>query len=313
MGVSIFTHDRISLIAGLMANTGLLYGSNALQTINVTRNTPKNAQSAVGFLGIVDYTNGIVTSDVTLDTILTEGSVAAAATSTPNLWGNQTVNLATESYALTSFAMAMAAGSPATANYGYITAGMASYLKTKAQPTASAGTDFQMVLGDEGHGLILVADWGTTDGNTAPAWKSTIPTLAADGTLTSIGDYGLPASVQSLHLSASINRDHVLDLRSTRPCAFITTYPIDMSMDMEVYQLPGTIDATDTANPFVTTPQWSALTALTIQANSGGKVYSKAIGLVKQTEGDSVSVGRYLAYTVNFKCTDMWIPLGTPT
>jgi len=318
---NIYTHDRVDLTAGLMGNATLLYGGNALQTVNITRNTPKGVQSAIGYLGCVDYTHGVVTSDVTLDTILIEGCTAPATgpsdanpSSTINKWGQQTIDLATEKYYLTSFAMALAAGTPATCNYGWITAGLASYLKTKVSPTSGTyygtGSNVQMVLGDESNGLILLAAWaapvagaGQVDMSTG-TYNSTIPTLDANGNLTSVSDYGLPVGVQSVHLSSSLNRDNVLDIRSTRPAAFITSYPIDMSMEMEVYQLPGTSDASTQK------PAWNQLTSLTVMAANGGKVYAKALTPQKLTEGESSAVGRYIAYTVNFRVTDLWVPVG---
>ena len=300
--MNVYTHDRIDLLNGLLANTTLLYGANALQTVNITRNTPKNPQSAVGYLGIVDYTRGVVTSDVTLDTILVEKTdplKLAAANSSVNVLGGTAVNLATEAYALTSTAMSFAAGTPATVNYGWITAGLASYLKTKAQPSVSDGTQFAMCIGDEGNGLLLIATWS----GTAPT-TSTVPTLDVNGNLTSVSDYGLPVGVQRVNMNANINRDQVLDMRSTRPATFVTTYPIDCAMDMEVYQLPGTTD------PTVTVPAWKQLTSLSVvSAADPTKVYAKIAGLQKQTEGESIAVGRYLSYTVNFRGTDLQIPI----
>jgi hypothetical protein len=150
-----------------------------------------------------------------------------------------------------------------------------------------------------GNGLLLLATWT----GAAPA-ASTVPTLDANGNLTSISDYGLPVGVQRLNMSANINRDQVLDVRSTRPCAFVTTYPIDVAMDMEVYQLPGTSD------PSTTAPVWGQLSSLAVvSAADPTKIYAKVLGLVKQTEGESIAVGRYLSYTVNFRGADLWIPL----
>ncbi len=303
--MNVFTHDRVDLTAGLMANATLLYGGNALQTINITRNTPKNPAQAIGYLGIVDYTRGVVTSDVMLDAILTEkdaGSpLLASANSSAYKYAGQTVGLDTEAYAMTSFAMALAAGTPVTSNYGWITGGLASYIKTKAQPTVSDGTQVAMVLGDEGHGLVLLATWS----GSAPT-SAFIPVMSDAGVLGSVSDNGLPIGVQSLNLSANINRDQVLDVRSTRPACFVTTYPVDIGMDMEVLQLPGTTD------PTVTAPAWGQLQSLKIVAASDPTIiYANILGLQKQTEGESSSVGRYLAYTVHFRGTELWFPCNT--
>ena len=306
--MNVYTHDRVSLTGGLLAISTLLWGGNALQTINVTRNTPKNPAQAIGYLGIVDYTRGVVTSDVMLDAILTEKASGdaqlASANSTAYKYAGQNVGLDTEQYAMTSFAMALAAGTPVTSNYGWITGGLASYLKPKAQPTASDGTQVAMVLGDEGHGLVLLATWS----GSAPA-SSTVPVMSDAGVLGSVSDNGLPIGVQSLNLSANINRDQILDVRSTRPATFVTTYPVDVGMDMEVLQLPGAAGAI--ADPSTTAAVWGQLTSLKIVAASDPTIiYANILGLQKQTEGESSSVGRYLAYTVHFRGTELWIPCG---
>jgi len=166
--MNVFTHDRIDLANGLLANTSLLWGQNALQTVNITRNTPRPQNQAVGYLGVVDYSRGVVTSDVTLDTILVEGCTACVndptqtAISSINRYAGMSVSMTSELYALTSFAMALASGSPITANYGWITAGLASYLSTKPQPTLSDGTQFAVVVGDYHNGITLVATWSGT-------------------------------------------------------------------------------------------------------------------------------------------------------
>lgn len=310
---TIFTHERVDLAAGLLAIPTLLWGGNALQTIQVTRNTPRNPQQAIGYLGVVDYTRGIVTSDVSLDTFLVEhngggeANLLASANSAINKYAAQTITAGTESYALTSFALACAAGAPTTANYGWMTAGMASYLKTKAAPAVSNGDVFAMVLGDEGSGLALVAEWGDMDGDTdgdqGPT-TSTIPVIHDDGTSGTVSDSGIPAGVQNVNIQGNINRDNVLDIRSSLPCAFITTYPVGITMDMEVYQLPGTTD------PSTTPPAWNYLKSLSIvSAADATKIYAKITGLAKQTETESIGVGRYLSYNVNFQGSEIWMPL----
>ena len=316
--MNVYTHDRVDFAGGLMANTSLLYGKNALQTINVTRNTPRNAQSAIGYLGIVDYTRGIITSDVTLDSILVEhgsgsgsvnasdtitgiGSVLACPGNSVNLWGGVNVNLATEIYALTGCSLSFAAGSPSTVNYQWITAGLASYIKAKVAPAISDGTQFAMVLGDMGAGLLLIATWS----GSAPT-QSTVPTVDANGNLTSVSDYGLPVGVQRVNMSSTINRDHILDVRSTRPVAFVTTYPIDVNLDLEVHQLPGT----GTVDAGTIAPAWNQLTGLAVvSASDVTRVYAKTTGLVKTNETESIAVGRYLSYNVQFHGTDLQIPL----
>jgi hypothetical protein len=308
---TIFTHERVDLATGLLAVPTLLWGGNALQSIQITRNTPRNPQQAIGYLGVVDYTRGIVTSDVSLDTFLvehnTDATLLASAASAINKYAAQTITAGTESYALTSFALACAAGAPTTANYGWMTAGLASYLKTKAAPAVSDGNVFAMVLGDEGSGLSLVAEWGDmdeeTDGNQTPS-TSTIPVIHDDGTSGTVGDSGLPAGVQSVNIQGNINRDNVLDVRSSLPCAFITTYPVGITMDMEVYQLPGTTD------PSTTPPAWNFLKSLSIvSAADATKIYAKITGLAKQSETEAIGVGRYLSYNVNFQGSEIWMPL----
>lgn len=307
--MNICTHDQIDLAAGLLGKTTLLYGGNALQTISVTRNTPRNPNQAVGYLGIVDYNRGIATSDVSLDTILVEScslvdmdATGDGKVSSLSRYANKQVDLLNEEYSMTSFAMALAAGSPVTANYGWITAGSASYLASKTQPASSDGTQFAVVMGDDEHGLVLVATWG----GTAPT-AGTIPIIKADGTAGTVTDSGLPAGVQSINLAGNINRDNVLDVRSSRPIQFVTQYPLRITMDMEVYQLPGTTD------PNATAPRWNDLKALEIKSreniSSAQKTYAKITGLAKQTEGESVSVGRYLAYTVNFEGSELYFPI----
>ena len=308
MSITVYTHDRIDIAAGPLASaTKLLWGGNALQTVNITRNTPRNPQQAIGYLGVVDYTRGIITSDVTLDTILVEGCAEpdidpAGGSSSINKYAAQTIDLGSETYAMTSFSMAMAAGSPATMNFGWITNTLASYLAVKDQPAASDGTQFAVVLGDEGQGVDLVATWE----GTAPSATTDLPVLDTNGNLTTVTDHGVPAGVQSLNIAGHINRDQVLDVRTSLPIAFITTYPVNITADMEVYQMPGTNPPT---NPGAS--QWGKLRSLLVQQRLGAtpKKYIKINGMTKITEGESVSVGRYLAYNVHFEGTDIFLPL----
>jgi len=110
-----------------------------------------------------------------------------------------------------------------------------------------------------------------------------------------------------MNISGNINRDQVLDVRSTRPQCFVTTYPVRITCDMQVYQLPGTTD------PNTTAPAWGELQSVTIQSrdqiNNANKVYATVGGLVKQTEGESINVGRFLAYTVNFEGREIYFPI----
>jgi hypothetical protein len=317
MALKCFTHDRIDLAAGLLARPTLLYGANALQSITITRNTPRQGQQAIGSLGIVDYTRGIVTSDVTLDAIVIEaGSLAAIPvdpevdpSSAINKYAGVDVDLATEAYAMQAFSFGAQAGQPTTASYGWLTAGMASYLINKAQPAASDGTQVQVVLGDEGAGLSLVATWA--GGHTAGT--DTVAILDASGNPATTGDSGLPSGVQSVNVSGNINRDQILDVRSSRPQKFVTTYPVGMTLDLEVYSLPGTAAQLSAGtlpwSPSVL-PAWDKLTELAIvQRTTLTNVYCKIKGLAKQTEGESVAVGRYLAYTVSFEGSEIFMPI----
>lgn len=316
---SIYTHDRIDSGAGLLAVPTLLWGKNALQTITITRNTPRNRQSAIGYLGVVNYARGVVTSDVALDTILVEhnGDVAsgdpdllASVNSTINKYAGLDVDLigGSEVYALTSCALGFSAGNASTCNYGWLTAGLASSLAIKPQPTASAGDVYAMVLGDQGSGLILVATWNDIDsvtaGNQTPA-IGTIPTLDANGNVvTTLTNSGIPAGVQSINMSGNINRDQVLDVRSTRPCFFQTTYPVDVSMDMEVYQKPDTSAVAAKPNG------WNYLSSVAVaSAADNTKIYAKVTGLAKQSETETVSTGKYMTYSVRFEASELWIPL----
>ena len=313
--MTVYTHDRINKAAGpFTAGKGLLFGLNALQSINVTRNRPRSPVQAIGFLGIVDYTTGVVTSDVTLDCILVEGcdaadDIAAGGDNFVYTYASKKIAIGSESYALTSFSAHLAAGSPSTCNYGWITAGPASYMAVQASPNRSVGTDYAVVLGDEGNGLVLTGTWSPA----TPAVDSTTTELVSimfNGALTSIADNGIPAGVQSINMSTNINRDQVLDVRSSIPQAFVTTYPVDVKMDMEVHQMPGT-------NPPVvgqTQAPWQNLTDLLVASRLNTvKKYFIAKGLTLVSEGETVSVGRYLSYTVHFDCADLCFPITATT
>lgn len=319
-----FTHDRINLSGGVLAQPGVLWGNNALQNISITRRTPHNPIQAVGHLGIVDYTSGVVISDLTLDTILVEGCDKADTTGKTNsvyAYAALNVVLGTETYVLTSFAASFTAGQPATANYGFLTPTLASYLDIQAAPTLETGEEssYAVVLGDDGSGIDLVATWKAG----FAGLSSTIPVIDNTGALATIADNQLPAGVQSLNVNATINRNNVLDVRTAQPVQFVTTYPVEMTVDMNVFAAPSLVAAGDPAYK----AQWDQLVDLAVTSrgvaggvkhlagtpsgylSSSGDTYIKVIGLKKNSEGDSVSVGQYLQYTVQFIAADVLMPL----
>lgn len=337
MSYTILTHDRIvtqSPATGLLSKTGLVYGGNALQSITIGRHTPKDPVSAVGWLGIVDYHSGVITSDVQLDCILTENSSKADITTFNNSsykYAAKSIILGTESYVLTSAAIALQAGSPATLNLGFLTGTLASYLATYAaqQSVLTAGEEAQyaVVMGDDGSGIYLDPTWisGTN------AQVGTIPVMDSSGVLqNNLNDRGLPGGVQSLQFSASINRDQILDVRTTQAIDFVTTYPIDVSMDAEVYSLPcasgvatpGASGYTGERGQF--SHVFNKLQHLGVRSTNLGKhpttpapagtasnndAYVQARGLTLEDESEAISVGRYLSYTMRFRATDLILPL----
>lgn len=190
------------------------WGRNALQTVTITRRTPFNPQQAIGYKGIVDYTSSPFTSDVTLDCILTEGSVDATGNSVYNFADDEVV-VGKESYVLTSCALNFQAGNPATVNYGYITAGNASELDANLNPKTLQGGEearFAVVMGEDGSGIYIFAEGSDSS------------------------SFYLPAGVQTLGFNATLNRNQILDVRSSEPVQFITTYPLDLSVNLEVLQ-----------------------------------------------------------------------------
>jgi hypothetical protein len=327
--MAVITHEQIkteSLTAntdGVLSMAGILWGKNALQNITITRNSPKDPQQAIGHLGIVDYTTGVVTSEVTLDCILVEScDKADPSTDKKNSiyrYAAQAIAAdGSESYVLTSFAMSLAAGAPATVNFGYMTPTIASRLTTQAQPsTVEQGEEssYAVVMGDDGSGLILVPTW---DAAFTPD-ATHVPYIDKNGALQSgssgIDGHGLPAGVQRLNFNGTINRDHVLDMRTAQPVQFVTTYPLDMRCDMDIFNLP-TASAATPAN------LWDMLQGIAIQAlnldkhrtgftdiASSGDNYLRAIGFRKVSDTESVSVGQYLTYSVNFIVADLVMPL----
>jgi len=321
--MAVFTHDLIDVTTGVLAATNIMWGGNALQSVTITRNTPHEPKQAVGYLGIVDYTSGQVTSEVTLDTIVTEACTAAGSGSAPGnsvyKYAKQTVTTGTESYALTSFSMVFTAGQPATANYGYLCAAMASGLATlSSQPTNAMGEEavYAVVMGDDGSGITLVP---TFDSSFTPTINTTgVPIITDNGTFAtgSISDGGLPAGVQSLNVQCQVNRDHILDVRTAQPIQFVTTYPLTMTADMEVFTEPTSGSGSSLVHGL------TKLTELQVQAGSltkhltgggathatAGKIYVRLIGFMQVRAGESVSVGRYLAHTFNFDLANVVMP-----
>ena len=331
----IFTHDRISLSSGLLnkLTTGRhLWGNNALQNVTIGRNTPKEVQQAIGHLGIVDYVSGTITSDVQLDTVLVEACDKAVPGSSVYKYGNVPLAPGSESYVATAFNLGFTAGSPATFGVQLLTSGLASYLDVEDQPTPETGEEssFAVVMGDDGSGCIVVATW---DGATPVT--GTVSVIDKNNNLDSqiVSDNGLPAGIQSLNFSANINRDQILDIRSASPVQYTTSYPIDITVDMEVYQPPhyGTNtpgganynpDREDTATP-VFGGAWDKLRNISVQAlaldkhptgtnltpPTAGEAYVNAIGLTKQSETETAAVGRSLMYNVSFTAADLEVPM----
>jgi hypothetical protein len=347
--MGILTHDRIKLDgtqAGALAPAkGLLWGQNAVQQIQISRNTPSNPVQAVSKLGVVDFTSAASTSDITIETVLVEGcdkavvpSGVGVANSSAHRYANRQITLGVESYVLVGLAMQFSAGNPTSVSYNYITAGLATYLDTQDQPDPGVGeeSDYAVVLGDDGSGIIILALWDIPGGGTAI--EGFIPVIDENGALqsgspTAPGDSGLKAGVQSIGMNCSINRDQVLDVRSTQPVQFVTQYPLNITMDMEVYDLPlrtgqvGPGEAGWDPEAGANFPIFPYLTDLSVAAHSltkhrssgptgwsapgvatAGDLYCKVTGLRKQTETESINVGSFLSYTVNYTGSDMVIP-----
>ena len=312
-------HHNIDLTGGVMSKPGVAWGGNALQTITIARHTPFNPQQAVGYKGIVDYTSSPVTSDLTLDCILTENSVAASPETSVYNHADLEVIIGEESYVLTSCNINFQAGNPATVNYGYITAGLADALLATANPAVLKDGEeaaFAVVMGEDGQGVNLIA-------------------LNKAGTT-----FVLPAGVQTLGFTASLNRNQILDVRSSSPIQFVTTYPLDLSVNLEMLQTRGFKDADGsvigTGEDTATGRQALAksLDAITVQCGASaeenglkttpagnrdpgkqgtptakGIVLTKATGLMLTEEGESVNVGGNLTFTYNYTAADILLPL----
>lgn len=321
----IFTHDFIDLTTGILSKTGVLWGKNALQSITIARQTPRTPHQAIGYLGIVDYSRGVVTSDLSLDSILVEQCAKAfpnggaepdasgfGSARSVYSYGRQKISVGIEEYVLTSMAVAFQAGAPATANYGYLTAGMASSLGILAQqppPRKGEEDPFAVVMGDDGSGLAIAAEGGTMQGAAIGQVSYIDPQT---GLLSTFNDGGIPAGLQSLNFSARINRDNVLDVRSVVPVQFTTIYPIDVSCEMTLHVLPtdGRLDSI--ARLIVKGAGRSYTNPTTRDPNTDvghSDEYVRAVDLKRQTEQESISVGRYRAFTMNFSGADLWVPI----
>lgn len=344
--MAIYTHEQIDLAGGIFSKINAdrnMWGNNAVQSISISRNSPREAQQAIGHLGIVDYTSGIVSSDVQIDCILTEGSSKAGLNTSVYKYGRLNLTAGGESYVATSFGLGFSAGSPATFSIGLLTNGLASYMGilTEADtPDVETGEEssFAVVMGDDGTGILIAATWK----GTAPDGSgSTIPVYDATGALVFRPDNAIPPGVQSLNFNSTINRDQILDVRTSAPVQYITTYPIDTSVDMEVFEPPYDGDnqpgetgyQPDRAVTNVYGSYWDKLDTLSVITNNLDKhnnsadanatlaptsdpaspatatAYVKAIGLVKQSESESVSVGRQISYSVNFSAADLQVPM----
>lgn len=312
-------HHNINLGSGVMSKPGVAWGNNALQTITIARHTPFNPQQAVGYKGIVDYTSSPVTSDLTLDCILTENSVAASSETSVYNHADLEVIVGEESYVLTSCNINFQAGNPATVNYGYITAGLAEALLATANPAVLKDGEeaaFAVVMGEDGQGVKLVG-------------------------LNKAGQtFTLPAGIQTLGFTASMNRNQILDVRSSSPIQFVTTYPLDLSMNLEMLQSLGYKDAegnvigsgtgtaidrqalakqlndltvscgaSTAADGLLTSPTGNRNPAVAGTPKVLGIQLVKASGLMLTEEGESVNVGGNLTFTYNYTAADIEIPL----
>lgn len=289
-------HHNIDLSGGVMVKPGVVWGNNALQTITIARHTPFNPQQAVGYKGIVDYTSSPVTSDLTLDCILTEQSDTASDATSVYKHADLEVQVGSESYVLTSCNINFQAGNPATVNYGYITAGLASELLATADPTVlTAGEEaqFAVVMGEDGKGVNIVAL-----NHTGAAFE-------------------IPAGAQTIGFTASMNRNQILDVRSSSPVQFVTTYPLDLSVNLELLQkIVGTnlgsieIKPGASTSGLTTTASGNRAAGTGVNGNNGAcGSFVKATGMKMTESGESVNVGGNLTYTYNFTAADILLPL----
>ena len=274
--MAVIQHHQIVTASGVLlpSNFGTItvpFGGHALQTVTIARNTPRNPQQAIGYKGIVDYTSAAATSDITLDCILIEGGTLCTVADSPA--ANSSVYryaALTSGCVLTSCNLGFTTGNPATVAFGYQMAGAAGTFTTSGDPSVSDGDDVAVVLGDDGLGISI---------------------LGGSGLVT------LPSGIQSMNFASTINREQILDIRSVTPIQFVTTYPINVTMDVQYFD---TFTVSDTV----------AQAYLSIgQVSDTSKIYVKIMGLRKVTENESINVGGYLTKTQNFVGTDLFIPL----
>lgn len=321
MATTIFSHYDVDFEAGLptklpTADTAA-WGDNALQTVTIARHFPRDPQQAIGHRGVVDFTSGQRTTDLTLDCILTEQTAEAVdgtGASGTSIYKHAERSLAVgqESYVLTSCNVGFTAGAPATVGYGYLTSGAGSALEklSSAPGVLTDGEEayYAVVMGDDGSGVVLISklngSWVTANGQ----------------------ELVLPSGVQSLRFSSTINKDRIMDIRSAQPVQFITTYPIDITADIETMDKSGT------------TWQAGNLTAIGVRLNNvdnhadrtgysatpsstypgdrtntnfaaSDKDLVLASGLTKIEETETLNVGGHLTYTYNYNVADLAIPL----
>jgi hypothetical protein len=281
--MSVVQHFNINTGAGVLVRPGVAWGGNALQTVTIARNTPKTPVQGVGYRGVVDYTSGQVTTELTLDCILTEETDEALAATSVYKHGEQALVVNQESYVLTSCAINFQAGNPATVNYGYLTAGLGSSLEalTQAPDVLTAGEEavFAVVLGSDGSGIALTAKQGA-------------------------GDIILPSGIQTIGFQSNIARQNIMDVRASQPFQFATTYPIESSLNLELFDI-GSLDITKMSELKV------VLAGLNNHVSKSAltKVLVHATGLTSTGNNESVNVGGYLTRTFNFTVADLLIPL----
>jgi hypothetical protein len=308
---NIFSHHELDLTSGVMAApasgvSDTMWGNNALQTVTVARHRPRDPQQAIGYRGIVDYTSGQQTSDFTLDCILTEQTDQAVDGVGPSgtsiyKFADDEVIVGQESYVLTSCNVGFTAGSPATVSYGYLTTGIGSALSElgSAPDVLKDGEEsyFAVVMGDDGSGVQLVTYNGS-------AW------VANNGVA--------PSGVQSLSFSSTINKDNVLDIRAAQPIQFITTYPIDITCDIETYDKGGSVGSLTTLGVSLANlnnhADRSGYTSPSRDPGVNFGALSKNLvlcrGLILVDDQESLGVGGYVTYSYNYTASDIAIPLG---
>lgn len=297
--MSVTQHHSINTASNLQGimdkiNGSAAWGGNALQTINITRNTPRNPHQAVGYRGVVDFSSGQITTELSLDCILTEQAVEATVDSGIYKHAEQDMVVGLESYVLNSFSVGFQAGNPATLKFGYLTSGLGSALIAAAQAPAvlvdGEEAVFAVVMGSDGSGVSIV-----------------------DATGAAI----LPSGVQSINFSANINKNNIMDIRSSNPIQFVTTYPIDITVNLEVFDKSASVVSAGSLSSIgVKLAGLANHASRTGYATNPGVAFANedkllvlASGLSKTQETESINVGGYLTYTFNYTASDLWIPL----